>query len=698
MPVIILIALLSTTLFANTRCPARYDDLGIPHVEVSSDNDFYFCFGFYHGADRAWEMDYFRRAAQGRNAEVLGYSQLKSDLMMRLLDLPSLAQKILAAFPPDKRQLLEWYSQGVNVGFERGKISPEFRDTGIDPEPWLPKHTLEVLLLQAFDQTRKTFWTDYKDELRRRNFGERADEILRTDLVPWFDTILKEGEYKTKSEIPTSGIPSPASKSSFVLKNFPEIFGEESGSNNWAVSSKKSLSGHALFANDPHLDLVTPLFWYWIQLKSPEKNIIGASLPGVPLIVSGTNGHVAWGLTNSYINTADAVFVKDIPKEEIISKRPVVWFKFGFLQIPFFFKSFTSTKSGFPFLPLDIEDQDPLLLRWTGFALEPDDIYSMFEIRDVKSVTEMDNLLKHVGLPSWNFAFADSQGDVGFRLIGKVFKTISPGNIGIQRLSYPEFKSFDFLGAENRPSVLKPKRNYVYSANHQHWPTDSLFEGGRGYSSSFRGFRINELLTEKAKLSFDDLKSIQCDEQAVDARFFVPVLLKRFDVPEFENWDFTVSRDSSALPLYRRWMDLMLEEWDLTEEGFWNFLKIANEKEFNIMKKLLTEARTQVKNLKWEKLHRLSFPHLSKNESWIYSPEIAGVGDKQTVNPGTARWNAEKKRYEQFSGASMRMLIEMNDKPRILLSLPGRNRDYSVKSRTSPWEDWRNCRYKEIEF
>lgn len=686
-----------TSLYANTRCPSRYDELGIPHVEIQSDEDFYYCFGFQHGSDRAWEMDYFRRAAQGRNAEVLGYSQLKSDLMMRLLDLPGLAARIMSAFPPDKKQILLWYSEGVNDGFVLGKMSPEFKDLNIEPEVWMPRHSLEVLLLQSFDQTRKTFWTDYKDELRKRKLGSRADEILDLESVPWFDTILKKGEYKVRSEeVSSTGRRSNMRIS--ALSAFPEIFGPESGSNNWALAAKKSSSSHALFANDPHLDLVTPLFWYWIQLKGPEKNIIGASLPGVPLIVSGTNGHVAWGLTNSYINTSDAVFVKNIPEEEVLSKRPVVWFKLGFLQIPFFFKTFSATKSGFPFLPLDIEDEDPLLLRWTGFALEPHDIYSMFELRDVTNVTEMDNLLKHVGLPSWNFAFADKKGDVGYRLIGKVFRTMAPGSLGIQRLGYEDFKKFELLGAENRPAVLKPVRNYVYSANHQHWPTDSIFDGGRGYSSGFRGFRINELLTAKEKLSLDDLKTIQCDELAMDARFFVPLLAQKFELPEFKDWDYMVKRDSLAVPLFRRWMDLMMEEWDITEEGLWNLIKIADGKDLKMMGSLLKKARSEVKETKWEDLHRLSFPHLSKNESWIYSPEIAGVGDKQTVNPGTARWNAEKNRYEQFSGASMRMLVEMKEKPRILLSLPGLNRDYSVKSRLSPWEEWRGCEYREIDF
>lgn len=691
------VLLLSLPLFASPRCPTTFDDLGIPHVSAGSDQDFYYCFGYHHGTDRAWEMDYFRRSAQGRNAEVLGFSQLRSDLMMRLLDLPAWAQKLLKAFPPEKRQVLDWYSQGVNDGFIEGRRSPEFTEANFTPEPWEPVHTLQVLLLQSFDQTRKTFWTDYKDELARRRLGDRSEKILRNDTVPWFDTILKSGEYRV-GESGKSSAPSPGGRELFVLQDFPKLFGEESGSNNWALSSKKSLSGHALFANDPHLDLVTPLFWYWIQLKTPEQNIIGASLPGVPIVVSGTNGHVAWGLTNSYVNTADAVFVKDLPETEVVTKRPLVWFKFGFLQLPFFFKSFSSTKSGHPFLPLEIDDPDPLLLRWSGFSLEPDDIYSMFELRDVKSVTEMDNLLKHVGLPSWNFAFADSQGDVGYRLIGKVFKTLAPGTVGIQRLSYEEFRKVEFIGAENRPAALKPSRNYVYSANHQHWPTDSFFSGGRGYSSSFRGYRINELLTEKNKFALEDLKEVQCDIEAVDARFFVPELTKHFALPEFEGWDFRAAGSSTALPLFRRWMDLMLEDWDIGEEALWNLLRIAEKSDLDKMRGLLEQARRETGQRNWEETLRLGFPHLSKNADWIFSPEIPGVGDKQSVNPGTARWNVEKKRYEQFSGASMRMLIELSEKPRILLSLPGKNRNYTVKSESSPWAEWGRCEYREVRF
>ena len=149
---------------AETSCEATYDILGIPHQKVSTEEGYYYCFGFHHGKDRAWEMDYFRRLAQGRNAEVLGFSQLKSDLMMRLLDIPSLAEKIWQTFPEDKKKVFDIYAEGVNEGFKLGKNSYEFTDIGYTPEKWTALDSLMVLLIQSFDQTRKTFFRDYEEE------------------------------------------------------------------------------------------------------------------------------------------------------------------------------------------------------------------------------------------------------------------------------------------------------------------------------------------------------------------------------------------------------------------------------------------------------------------------------------------------------------------------------------------------------
>lgn len=693
----LLLFLFMTSAYAETySCKTQMGTLDIPYVETESLEEFYYCFGLHHGKDRAWEMDYFRRVGEGRNAEIYGFSHLKSDLMMKLLDLPHVAADIWNKFSPEKRKWLELYAEGANEGFKTGKNAQEFKDKDYEPEPWQPQHTILVLLLQSFDQTRKTFFRDYEEEKTKGTWGEKAESLFDEDNMPWENTILKDGEYKKqKVELKKTSYSWTQVK---FWSQFPEVFGDlESGSNNWAVSAKKSKTGKAVFANDPHLDLKTPLFWYWISLKSPEARVIGASVPGVPVIASGTNGKVAWGLTNSYLNSADVVFVDDIKDEDIVKIRPTVKVKFLFFHFPFFLKSFEELKTGEKVLPLEVDGDHKLVLRWTGFKLSPEDFYPMFELFNVNNVSEMDEVTSKIGVPSWNFSFADTKGDIGFRVVGKTYQSGRKSPFGIPTMSYKEFSEAEILSPEDQPHVLKPKRQYVYSANNRHWPLDGEFYGGRGYSYSFRGFRIDELLGQ-GKQNIESFKKIQCDVQAVDARFFKERIQRHLHVPEFENWDFMAYDESKVLPLYRRLMDLMMERWEVNEYALYKILGDLDATRLDQMKKMLTIAKEEVGDRTWGEIHRINFPHLSKNSDWDFSPELAGVGDTHSVNPGTSKWNPDKKIYEHYSGASMRMIIEMDTVPKIYLNLPGLNRDYENKPAFSPWLDWKKCQYQEVKF
>lgn len=671
-------------------CDSTTGALDIVTQNVRSEDEFYFCFGYHHGKDRAWMMDFFRRSAQGKNAEVLGFDHLKSDLMMRLLDLEGLASKIWNNYPDNEKHKLNAYSRGVNFGFIEGRKAKEFQAAGYEPEDWKPEHSLQVSLLQSFDQTRKTFVTDWKQEKMKSTWKERAALLMENDDPPWENTILKKGEYPSRQT---------PSQTSSVLRdgkvnlwaNFPEVFGVESGSNNWVVSGKKTMTGKAMLANDPHLDLKTPLFLYWIYLRSEKESVMGASIPGVPVVVSGTNGNVAWGITNAYINTADAVFVSDLPKDELETIRPVVWIKIWFLKIPFFFKSFERTKTGFPVLPLEIERDDKMFLKWTGFQLRPSDIIPMFSLPEVKTVDDMDEKLKQAGIPAWNFVFADNNGEIGYRVIGNAYKHEGPTPFGMKTLTYQELQSYVTLAPEERPHVMRPKREYVYSANNRHWPVDSVLNGGRGYSFSFRGNRIDELLSERQSL--ESFKKIQCDRQAVDAKYFVPKLLKSAKLPELEKWDYDSSELLVAPGIYRRFMDLLMGKWDVNEYGLWRLLDELTESMRSEMLATYQEALKDINNRSWGEVHRLKFAHLSQNKDWVFAPEIGAPGDNHSVDPGTSDWNEDRKVYEHVSGASMRMIIEMEDRPKIHLVLPGFNRDYTTKTEKDPWKDWKDCKY-----
>lgn len=683
----------SFTVKANSQCSAQYDEMGIPHQDVKSTEDYYFCFGYHHGKDRAWQMDYFRRFAYGTNAEVLGYKHIKNDFMMRLLDLPSLALHLYQNFPQEYKKLLEHYSSGVNEGFKEGQNAEEFVELGYIPSTWEPVHSVAVLLLQSFDQTKKTFFFDIKEQ-EKISWHSNAEELFDENKTPWLTTILKDEEYQKKESLPIKT--SQTSKEMKMWGSFPELFGTHSGSNNWVVDSKRSESGHAILANDPHLDLKTPLFWYWINLKSKEGNVIGASLPGLPFIASGTNGKVSWGLTNSYLNSADSIIITDLDKKEISSTRPVIWFKLGFLKLPFFFKSMEKFNDKYPVLPLEVSGVGPIVLRWSGYNLDASEITPMFELHKKADVEDVDRLLSSVGVPSWNYVFADTKGQIGYRMVGKTYKNeIDP--FGVREMSTTEFLNPAFLEGDERPALLKPKRSYVVTANNQHWPTDSLYKGGRAYSLSFRANRIEEKLNEQVKHNVESTKSIQCDLFVTDAKYFVPIIQKH--LPDFLiEWDFSAHDESKELSLYRRFIDILMDEWEVNESALYLLLDNLDKTRADQLKPLYEKATKEVAQRRWGELSILSFEHLSGNKRFQFSPLLSALGDEHTVGPGTTRWKEDEKQYEHFSGASMRMIVEMSDPVKIFINLPGKNREYQKGPLVGPWQDWRKCEYFQIAY
>ena len=222
--ILLLISLLVFSAHADTpfTCNAQYDDLNITRQETTSIEHFYYCFGYHHGKDRAWEMDNFRRTAQGRNSEVLGFKQLKADLMMKLLNLEGLSKTIWESFEGEKKFFLERYAEGANEGFKTGSQSSEFKKLNFSPEEWKPEHTVLVLLLQSFDQTRKTFMRDYEEEKNKEFWKDKAEGLFDEDYLPWASTILKKGEYPAReSELPkTTTVSLPVN----LWSPFPTVF------------------------------------------------------------------------------------------------------------------------------------------------------------------------------------------------------------------------------------------------------------------------------------------------------------------------------------------------------------------------------------------------------------------------------------------------------------------------------------------
>lgn len=691
-----------------SRCEVFEDKQRVMHVKVDSQKNFQYCFGYLHGKDRSWMMDHFRRIALGRNAEVHGFDHLKSDMMMKLLDLPRWAEKIWNELDADERELLEVYSKGVNHGFRVAAQQPsfEFQQGYPLPSEWKPQDTLMVLLLQSFDQTRKTFFTEWLEDKASEKWAGKAQALYDSDDLPWDTTILKEGEYQ-KGEVKVVDSKFQNSQKN-LWATFPQVFGENSGSNNWVVAPKKSIHKRAMLANDPHLDLKTPMFLYWIHIESPDIDVIGASVPGIPLIVSGANKNMSWGLTNSYINTADAVFLSKKDSNELERFWPVVWVKWGIFKLPIFFKSFQRTKEGFPILPLETSDSRPLLLKWSGFHLKSNDISSLREIMFSQSVNQMDTTLSRVGVPSWNFVFADKNGEIGYRVVGKIFKSEAKHPHGLRDGSLEEVRKPEFLNAHEVPHLKNPSRGWIATANNRHWPKDSKFYGGRAYTAGFRASRIDDLI-ERQNHNLESFKKLQCDDQAAEARYFVDIIYNSFEqsvlsveekawFEKLKAWDYSASISCDVCPLYRRVMDRTLEELEVTEAGLWKLAQESSGEVRETIQQVFKEEFPRLKNKKWGDVHLNPFGHMSNRKDWKLSPELPSHGDKHSVNPGSSKWNEERAVYEHYSGASQRMIVDLKSTPEIWLTLPGFNNRYDERGALDPWQSWIDCEYQKVNW
>ncbi len=689
-------------------CTETLSSQGFVKIQAVSQVSAFYCWGRLHARDRGVQMRTLRATAYGRLAEQEGFSRLRGDFFLRTLEFEARARKIASELSDGDRALLDAYRDGVNAG--GAGFSGNFA--------WHSQDTLALLLLQAFDQTRRSFQQDIVMDRE-----SRAGNLLKA-APPWQTTILKPGEYSR-----VEGAQRPFHDDVRDDARYARRFSspEETiahGSNNWVVAPRFTRGGHALLANDPHLALRSPSFWHWVAIEwgagSNAHRIAGAVVPGVPLIASGASRFMSWGLTNSYVDVADAVLVD---QKELAShtrrERPWIWFRWMGLKIPFFFKSYEVTTFGQPILPIESpEKETQVVLRWSGLDLKAQDFSALWSFSQARTVAEMDQELSRVGVPSWNFVFADVQGGIGYRVVGKIPSRAGAqiSGPGLAHLKFDELASWPMLEPHEIPHLVNPARGWVVTANHAQWGGDARFSVGTAQTQSFRGYRIEELLTDglsrgRSRVLHDveSFRKIQCDVQAVDARFLIPRLLKNVEagspgvsIPReglqtLRDWNFEAGRDCKACALFRLWMNELGEpEW---LNAKLDSLEAAPRSADQEILDALVTAYNQLLSLgepfrAWGERHFAPFPGTSvprpltraSDREWVSTP-----GDEHSVNPGSADFDGSTGVWRQHSGASQRMVVEMSTPPRIFISMAGTNDETARPN----FEAWRDCRLTE---
>ncbi len=291
----------------------------VPHIFGASDEDVFFGLGLAHAQDRLWQMTLLRRTAQGRLSEIFGPRTLRTDELMRRIDIYSLAAASVAAQDDATRAALEAYSRGVNAWITEineqamGRGAPEFFLFSNEIAFWQPADSIALIKLMGVQLS-----------------GHLADEVLRARLslvLPpeRLRDILPDDPNAPIAALPDYGSLFPQVPPSFgrlkagddLLSPFPQP-GLGGASNAWAAAANRSAAGGTLLANDPHLAFTAPSIWYLARLELASGGVIGATMPGIPVVLAGRSDKLGWAVTSSYLDDQD-LFVErlnpDNPEE-----------------------------------------------------------------------------------------------------------------------------------------------------------------------------------------------------------------------------------------------------------------------------------------------------------------------------------------------------------------------------------------------
>ena len=714
------------------------DEFDIPHIQASDEYKLMAAWGYVHGMDRLWQMDFMHRLALGMSAEVYGQKTLKTDFFVRLIGLSQKAKEVTASLAgTEEYKLLEHYAAGVNRARAElaNDLPHQFRAFKVKPLPWSPEATIHLAFLQGLDMTTRTMVTDAHAAFARDKLGdERFTELFSIvrELSKYEATIIHAEDLEASPQTPQERGPDLEASDDASTSG---------GSNVWAMTGSRTESGHTIVANDTHLAMRNPATWHEVhlQLTDGSLNAYGYAVAGMPVIPAGFTADMAWGVTLGYTNAMDLVSYPMSPdgKSYIGAKgesvaindfAPDVRFKLGPIVPHVFWKGFQVSAEGIVY-PLDIEGQKDrvYVLRWSALDIESVGIRGMLNMLRSKNVKEMKENLQVWTMPSFNFVFGDREGGIGFRQVGMTPKR-KQGRQGLTQGDDENEKWMGYLSANEMPALLNPERGYLVSSNNMPGP-NTIWKGsylGEGYRRGFRARRIEEMIESKGTHSFNEIHTMQLDVLVPEARILLPLMLDQLetgDDPELlavkdlmSKWDYKAEVDAAAMSVFALWKralkDIIFEqEIELLEgmpltasrfrpplDGLYRVLRGEASVDAPLKAALVDSLRLSLKKLlddlgpsgpgyenwHWGRYHQLTFRSTSGDSRWDLGPYPLG-GSERTVAKATEEGEGP---FGVRAAASMRFIVELSDPPRGMGSLPGGVRDQEYTESPAPVERW----------
>jgi len=553
------------------RVEVLRDTYGVPHVFATDTHDLFFAQGYVTAQDRLWQMDIYRRAAEGRLAEVLGEPALESDRFMRTLGLGRAAQLDLAVISDEARGLLAAYMEGVNKFVQQhGESLPvEFTILGYRPDPWTVLDTLAISKLQLYDAA-----GNYTQELLRASIAERLGPEVLATLLPDASTNAVADDARAWALVAPQFSPGLAGDGPAALANVLGGAGQGLGSNCWALAGSRTASGKPLLAGDPHLPVRNPSIWYEVALDAGDLHLIGFSIPGVPGVVIGHNDRVAWSFTYAYADTQD-LFVErqdptDLRRYEFEGRMENATFRREVIKVKGraddVVLDVATTRHG-PILTPVLKEQKPqLALRWSALdgTRTVEAVLGMGRARNFSEFRAAAALFVGAALSA---CYADVDGHIGYQLVGR----LPDRKAGDGRMLVPGWSGdYEWRGlrpADDNPFLFDPPGGVVLNANNR--PVDRATE--TGWEGEWDpGFRYAYLRAVLASINGADVarfRSLQTDVTSLPVQRFRAAILSAHAASPLaaeaqrlvRDWDGVLGVDSAAAAIYEAWLVRMCE-------------------------------------------------------------------------------------------------------------------------------------------
>jgi penicillin amidase len=503
------------------------DSLGVPLIRADDRLDVSRALGYVHGQERFFQMDMLRRNAAGELSALLGPGLLDMDRDTRRHRFRTRATAVVAAMTDRQHALVDAYVAGVNAGLDDLRVRPfEYLLLRQQPIPWRAEDTILTICAMFLD-------------LNRSTAGTEDDWGLVYDVVPpELARFLLGGDDSWSAPLqddplPINDLPHPAAvdlqtwhtdslRTAVNLDFIPKH--DLAGSNNWAVAGTLTGHGGALLANDMHLSHALPNIWYRAKLEwrdqGETRSVVGVTLPGTPGVIVGSNGHVAWGFTNSFGDWADLVILETADTDSTRYRTPDGWATLERMaEVIEVHGSEPDTLWIDESIWGPIWDHDivgrPRALRWTAHDVDGVNV-NLVDMENVDSIAEAIELAGSLGIPQQNLVCADNTGRIAWTIAGRVPRRF--GWDGRLSTSWADGScGWDgYLTPGTQPSIIDPTEGRIWTANNRVTAgADLAIIGDGGYGLGARARQIRDGLRDLDHPVETDMLAIQLDDRAV---------------------------------------------------------------------------------------------------------------------------------------------------------------------------------------